>query len=250
MGTAVSAKIVGSALFAVVLPLAVSVANSACSSSTTEGVSAEIVLESPREPKASIANDRGYTFVLTQAYLSVGSVEIRACAGARRPSLDPLFEPFGVATAHAHTVGSATKLGVSAVESMLAPSATRRALGVLVPPATNYCTVIVGLRAADADALGATTATIGKTLHVEGTFVGSGVVAGAPPETFVAETTASDDIDVSTRIDLTRTGRRTVVVAKDTDHWFDGIEPKGMTSEALARAILANIHRAIRIVVE
>src|SRR4051812_44830878 len=123
-------------LVAISLGLHVAVA---CSSSTSEGVSASIVLETPREPHPQITNEKGFAFTLTQEYLATGSVEIRACEGTVADRWS-----FGMPTAWAHSVGSPTLLGAPAVESMLATANTRVVMGTLVPPARVYCSVVVG----------------------------------------------------------------------------------------------------------
>jgi hypothetical protein len=96
---------------------------------------------------------------LDEALVTVTGVEIVPCAtdarrlGARgrRPGLGTLL---GESIAHAHTAGTPTRLGVPAVEDLLAPAAPPRTLGVLHAPPGRYCSVRITLGPADDDALG------------------------------------------------------------------------------------------------
>jgi len=88
---------------------------------------------------------------LAHAYVAVTSIELERCpdeAIARAAELG-----WG-GVAHAHTLGTPTRLGVPVVEDLLGPDDAPRVVGTLAAPPGRYCSVRITVGPADSDALG------------------------------------------------------------------------------------------------
>ena len=226
-----------------VVAVGVFVASGGCSSSSKEGITLAVLSEAPRSAVEAAGTrtfdtDRGVRVTLTRGYLSTGSVEIFGCAAETSWRW---LEPFFLREARAHVVGSPTRLGIPAVESLLADPGTRMELGELHPPPRSYCKVKQTILAADSDALGLPSdgSMLGKSLLVAGTYVAPG---GAPHEFHF---TSAAPFDVETTVEETALSvdeRRaaSLVLVKTSERWFDGVDFSGDENEATMR-ILANL---------
>lgn len=88
---------------------------------------------------------------------------------------------------------------------------------------------------------------VGKSLLLEGDYA---LTAGAPSTPFHVEATAGFDRDLTFEaLDLSASGAHTatVVVGKDMEHWFDGIDFATAGDDARARAVLAHIESSLTV---
>lgn len=216
----------------------------ACAGSSSDGIVVTLRSEPAKVPAAATFDtDVGYRVVVSKAYVNLSSVKIFGCDAPLASSFSEratrgLREVFTLERrAYAHTEGSPTKLGAPLVEAMTGPGAGA-ALGELRPPGGRYCRVVQSLQAADGDAraLPRDVAMVGKTMYVAGTYA----KGGQPPVPFEAESTASFDATTDVAFELSTTGARnvTVVLTRDTTHWFDGIDFATMGKRDIAKRIV------------
>ena len=224
------------------------VALGGCSSSSKEGITLAVLSEAPRSAVEAAGTrtfdtDRGVRVTLTRGYLSTGSVEIFGCVAAETSW--HWLGPFSLREARAHVVGSPTRLGIPAVESLLADAGTRMEGGELHPPPRSYCKVKQTILAADSDALGLPPdgSMLGKSLLVEGTYVAPG---GAPQE-FHFTSAAPFDVEMTiaeTALSVNETRAASLVLVKTSERWFDGVDFGGDENDATMR-ILANLRASL-----
>jgi hypothetical protein len=168
---------------------------------------------------------------LDAAYVAVTGVEIVRCDGEAASRWS-----WATSVAYAHSAGSPTRLGVPAIEDLLAPAATTpRTLGVLHAPPGRYCSVRVTLGPADPDALGldAAPAMLGKSAVLAGSLHSS------CSEQVTAEVTLAAPVEVSEdALDAT------LVLRLDASAIFDGVDPADEAGAACAAA--ASLARTLR----
>jgi hypothetical protein len=192
----------------------------------SDGIAVEVVLT--HLPARADAWPAGVT--LDQAFVSVTGVEIVRCAG------DP--EAAGswkwTSVAYAHTSGTPTRLGVPAVEDLLAPAAPR-SLGVLHAPPGRYCGVRLTLGPADADALGleAAPGMLDKSALLDGS------LHSVCDREQIVEVTLAAPVEVSEDALEAQ-----LVLRMDASALFDGVDPGDEAGAACAAA--ANVARSIR----
>ncbi|WP_394822096.1 hypothetical protein [Pendulispora albinea] len=218
----------------------------ACGSSDSEGVSVAIALEAPTTNSKATGDtwttDLGYTVHLQRAYLASGSAEILPCATAAKGSLlgSPLRELrsfFAIKEAHAHTEGSPTKLGIPVIESLLATGGTRVRMGTLAPPPNSYCQVRYSVHEADADAVAMPSDVdmVGKSLYLSGTWA-----KGGDPKPFVASSQLPLTVDLpvgTTVLSTDGTQKAELVIRKNADTWFNGIDFASPTPDIASKAL-------------
>jgi hypothetical protein len=170
---------------------------------------------------------------LDAAFVAVTGVEIVPCATDRRALR--MRALLGESVAHAHSAGTPTRLGVPAVEDLLAPAAPPRVLGVLHAPPGRYCSVRVTLGPADEDALGlaAAPAMLGRSVLLSGSLESTCV------RTQTIESSLAAPIEVSADVLAA-----TLVLQLDASALFDGVDPADEAGAACAAA--ANVARTIR----
>lgn len=216
----------------------------ACAGSSSEGVVVTLRSEPAKIPVAATYDtDLGYRVVVSKAYVNLSSVEIFGCDAPLASSFSEratrgLREVFTLERrAYAHTEGSPTKLGTPLVEAFTGQG-NGAPVGELRPPAGRYCRVVQSLQAADGDARGLPTdlSMVGKSMYVAGTYA----KGGQAPAPFEAESTASFDASKDLTFELSTTGTRnvTVVLTRDTTHWFDGVDFATMGKRDVAKRIV------------
>jgi hypothetical protein len=165
---------------------------------------------------------------LDAAFVTVTGVEIVRCAeDARRWKW--------TSVAYAHTQGTPTRLGVPAVEDLLAPAPTSRTLGVLHAPPGRYCSVRITLGPADTDALGleAAPGMLGKSALLDGS------LHSLCDREQTAEVTLAAPVDVS---DDARDA--SLILRLDAATLFEGVDLGDEAGAACAAA--ANVARSLR----
>lgn len=222
--------------------VALQLAPAACGSSEEAGLKVTIFMESPLSPPITsgerrLTTDLGYAVRLTRGYLSYQSVELSPCAGAawRRSGW--------IREAHAHGETSPTRLGLARIESLLTPPGMTDSLGELAPPPGRYCSVILGLHAADEDASGLPEdkAVLGKSVLVEGFYTPPG---GDAEVAFVGSTSASASVTSAIgSLDLSEGGTHeaAITITAALEHLLDGVELNASTEEQIGRGILNNL---------
>jgi hypothetical protein len=219
-----------------------------CSSTSSEGVTVGVATEGPRTPALTggvraFDTDRGGRVTLTRGFLSLGSVEIFACAPTAHRAWPhrEWLEGGRMRSAFAHVEGSPTLLGIPAVMSLVTAEGARTKVGELRPPPGAYCRVKQTFLPADLDAPGLPPdgAMLGQTMLVEGTWA----IGGGEAKPFRLTSTASFDVDTTLEAtSLSVEGRRTatVVVVTVGARWFDGVDFAADAQESATR-ILQNL---------
>ncbi|MCS6899292.1 MAG: hypothetical protein RMJ98_04605 [Myxococcales bacterium] len=213
-----------------------------------EGIEVAVLWEAPPGPPVErnerrFTSDLGYQIRLTHGYLSSQSVELVPCTGAvRRRSFSWVRE------AQAHGISSPTRLGFARVDSLLASPGSLVHLGTLAPPPGSYCALTLGLRVADEDAEGlpGEVDMVGKTIVVGGFYVAPG---GVQEVAFEGETTASAAAKAALGpLVLSGEGSRraTLVLALETERWFDGADLANLSREQIGRVVLQNLSAAAK----
>jgi hypothetical protein len=187
----------------------------------------------------------GYQVTLTRAYLAIGSVEIVACPGASAWLRRAVF---GSGRALAHTPASPTRIGTPHVESLLRADFEPLALGDLAPPPGAYCTALVAVAQADADAEGlpADVSMVGKSIYLEGRYVPP--MGGAPTDfTIVSLVRQSATVTLMSeqgqpsplRLDGASAGAQ-LNIGISYDGWLDGVDFAAMSADAQAQKVADN----------
>lgn len=219
-----------------------------CSSSTSRGVEVTIALEAPSSPDLEgasrrFATDLGLSVELSRGYLATGAVEIFRCEGSIA-RVKP--RPWLLREAFAHSVGSPTRLGIPAVESLLAPVGAREVIGEIYPAEATYCSARQTLHPADDDALGLPedVSMVGRSLFMEGTYARG--EAAPSPFRIVSDAELERDVTLPA-IALDAKGRRTarLVLTKAADRWFDGVDFERDDEGAIARRVLENVRDSL-----
>jgi hypothetical protein len=240
------------------------IAAAGCSSvdEVSDGLVISVAAEPPTAPQRAadgtltLTTDLGYQVHLQRAYLVSSSVEVVPCSAVGPP---PAARPAPAAgrvlgwlgrvligRAEAHTPGSPTRLGTAFVESLAAPD-VRVTLGEIRPPPDRYCRLSYTASPADHDAVGmpSDSAALGNTIYLQGTFArGSDAAASftvASPTPF----TVSADVEP---LDLSEGAPPpTVVIRKQADHWLDGVDFATAPARVIARTVIDNVQRSIRL---
>ena len=226
------------------LSLALGLLGFACAGSSSEGIVVTLRTDPAKvPPAATFDTDLGYRVVVSKAYVNLSSLEIFSCDAPLASSFSDraargIRDVFTLERrAYAHTEGSPTKLGTPLVEAFTGQG-NGSSVGELRPPAGRYCRVLQSLQAADGDARGLPTdvSMVGKTMYVAGTYA----KGGQAPVPFEAESTASFDASKDLAFELSTTGTRnvTVVLTRDTTHWFDGIDFATLGKRDVAKRIV------------
>jgi hypothetical protein len=216
----------------------------ACAGSSSEGIVVTLRTDPAKVPPATTFDtDLGYRVVVSKAYVNLSTVEIFGCDAPLASSFSEraergLRDVFTLERhAFAHTEGSPTKLGAPIVEAFTG-SGAGATVGELRPPAGRYCRVVQSLQAADGDArdLPTDVPMVGKSMYVAGTYA----KGGQAPVPFEAESTASFDASKDLAFELSTTGTKsvTVVLTRDTTHWFDGIDFATLGKRDVAKRIV------------
>jgi hypothetical protein len=231
---------------AVRLPLWSALALAACSSvsEVSEGLVLSVQAEGPAraaDGTLTVVTDLGYTVRLDRAYLVSSSVEIFAC-----PTVGRRVSRWLIGRAQAHALGSPTRLGTALVEP-LTGAAEAITLGDIRPPPDRYCRVVYTASAADHDAVGlpADLAVAGKTVYLAGTFARGAV----EPRPFTVSSSAPFTVEAPLAdADLFAAApRATLLVRKQADHWFDGVDFETHPPRVIAVEVLENVRRSIRL---
>ena len=188
-----------------------------------DGIAVSVVLT--HRPAPSGAWPEGVT--LDAAYVTVTGVEIVRCAEAT--------SWHWTSVAYAHTQGTPTRLGVPAVEDLLAPAPTPRTLGVLHAPPGRYCSVRITLGPADADALGleAAPGMRGKSALLDGS-----LHSACDREQIV-------DVTLAAPVEVSEDARDAELLLQlDAATLFDGVDPGDEAGAACAAA--TNVAHSIR----
>jgi hypothetical protein len=229
------------------LPLWPALALAACSSvsEVSEGLVLSVHAEAPAraaDGSLTVVNDLGYIVRLDRAYLVSSSVEIFACEGAAAR----LWRRAVLGRAEAHALGSPTRLGTAFVEPLTGNEGSRP-LGDIRPPPGRYCRVAYTASAADGDAVGLPTdlAVAGKTVYLAGTFRRGAALPR--PFTVASSVPFTVQMDIADTDLFAATARPTLVVRKEADHWFDGVDFEGQPPRVIAAAVLENMRRSIRL---
>lgn len=158
-------------------------------SERTEGMALELgvmhhpgqgleAVQYPAGAERGFITDRGYGVVLRRAQVVIGRVELRPCEAGALASLlrsaSALLSP--VSVAHAHGGSSPTMVAVPTVLDLLDEDRNTISLARMEPPPGAYCSAVVRVDVADADAVGAPAdgSMLGRSARVEGVFVGPG----------------------------------------------------------------------------
>jgi hypothetical protein len=235
--------------------------------SSVDEVSVGLVIAVAAEPPTALqraadgtltlTTDRGYQVHLERAYLVSTSVEVVPCSAVVPPPAARAAPAGGrvlgwlgralIGRAEAHTPGTPTRLGTAFVESLAAAPDVRVTLGEIRPPPDRYCRLSYTASPADHDAVGmpSDSAALGNTIYLQGTFArGSDAAADftvAAPMPF----TVSADVEP---LDLTEGAPPpTVVIRKQADHWLDGVDFATAPARVIARTVIDNIQRSIRL---
>lgn len=223
-----------------------------CASDPTE-ISVTVEIEAPAsESEAgarSFETNLGVRVVLTRGFLSTGSVELLGC-DAQAAGGATWLAPLLMRAARAHVTTTPTRLGAPVVESLLAPSGERTALGRLHPPAGAYCKVKHAIFIADADAAGLPDDGVmrGKSLFVEGTYTSP----GRETRPFRLTSTASFDVESvvdATTLSIDGDHEARVVLFKTDERWFDDVDFTADENDA-ARRVLENLRGSLAARVE
>jgi hypothetical protein len=189
-----------------------------------DGIAVSVVLTHLPAPPGSWP--AGVT--LDAAFVTLTGVEIVRCAeDARRWRW--------TSVAYAHSQATPTRLGVPAVEDLLAPAPTPRTLGVLHAPPGRYCSVRITLGPADSDALGldAAPGMLGKSA-----LLGGSLHSVCDREQIV-------DVTLAAPVEVSDDARDAELVLRlDAATLFDGVDPGDEAGAACAAA--ANVARSIR----
>ena len=232
------------------LSLAIGLLGLACGGSSSEGIVVTLRIDSAKLPAAATFDtDLGYRVVVAKAYVNLSTVEIFGCDAPLASSFSEragrgLRDVFTLERrAYAHTEGSPTKLGTPLVEAFT-ETGGGTSVGELRPPPGRYCRVVQSLQAADGDARALPTDApiLGKSMYVAGTYAKGGQM----PVPFEAESTASFDATKELTFELSTTGTRnvTVVLTRDTTHWFDGIDFATMGKRDIATRIVDSMAKS------
>ena len=192
-----------------------------------------------------LVTNLGFEVRLRRVYLSTTTVEIFACA----PVTSWWRVPW-IRSASAHSQGSPTLLGISAVNSLLDEPPARLFLGKLSPPPASYCRVQRTIAPADADALSLPTDVemLGKSIYAEGDYA----QADMPFQPFVFSSNGSFTVEMSfdtTALTPDGQAQMTLLLGTADTHWFDSIDFKG-PEQAKGRQLLSNVGKSLRARVE
>jgi hypothetical protein len=227
------------------LPVCAALALAACSSvsEVSEGlvltVHAEAATGRAADGSLTVLTDLGYTVRLERAYLVSSSVEIFPCP---RVSLSRWL----IGRAEAHAPGSPTRLGTAVVEPLTGPG-DALPLGDIRPPPDRYCRVVYTASAADHDAVGLPSdlEVAGRTVVLAGTFRRG----AAEPRPFTVASSAPIIVEAPLAdADLFAQARQaTLVVRKQADHWFDGVDFETHPPRVIAAEVLESMRKSIRL---
>lgn len=189
-------------------------------------------------------NSSGFEVTLTQAYLVVSAVELLPLSAPNRPA--PGFGGLDwiLPAAHAHGIGSDTRLADPTVIDLLAPDAVGRVLGELQPPHGYYTAARVTLAPADDDAafLPDDFDMVGHTVRLVGTMIQAPDTLG-----FGYVFDLADSLEVL--FTPANGGPRTfghdrttpLPLATIYDTWFQGVNPRTMSFVEREARIQLNI---------
>jgi len=187
----------------------------------------------------TFTTDLGHTVTLTRALVTLESVEVVPCAPTALERLWRALPNALLATAHAHTPGTPTRLGEPRVLDLL--SAAEVELGALNPPPQRYCTVKVALGAADDHASG---------LPADGTYQGASLLfegsvdaqGASSPRSFVLRAEAAavaGPAFTPGELQLSDSERHAqVLLGLPYARWFDGLALATEPDDALATQLL------------
>jgi hypothetical protein len=196
-------------------------------SERTEGMALELgVMHHPGEgldtvrypagAERGFITDQGYGVVLRRAHVVIGRVELQRCEQSMVTSVlrgvGTLLSP--VSIAHAHGGSSPTVVAVPTVLDLLDEDRNTISLARMEPPPGSYCSAVVRVDVADADAVGAPAdgSMLGHSARVEGVFVGPG---DSDERAFQYHTELPDEVELpfvdargeATAIELSGTSR-------------------------------------------
>jgi hypothetical protein len=180
-------------------------------------------------PGTPIALADGSQVTLEPSYLAISAIELLACpatATARLPALLRLLSP--VATAHAHSTGSATRSGIPLVLALgQTGAAAGQPLATLGPPPGRYCQLAVELGPADADATGLPgPEMLGETLLLRGQQAAAG---GATQALDVQRRGVQRVVlDLAGPLELEDAGLNSLEVAVDLPGWLAALDPAAL----------------------
>jgi len=202
--------------------------------------------EATREAR-SFVTSRGVAVTMTRGYFNIGSIEILSCP--KRAWLRGLGDVFSIKTAHAHSEGSATRLGVPHVDDLRRPDLETLTLGELRPAAGSYCSGRVLLAPADEDAVGlpGDVDLVGIVVLLEGLY---SVPGDTEPQPFRFALTQPLAIELEfakdQRLELTTaTARGELQLLTTTSAWFEGLEFGGETALA---DLASNVQRTTQLI--
>lgn len=203
--------------------------------------------------------DLDYRVTLTRGYFVLSALEIRPSAvGGSAPPLLGWLDRL-LPAAEAHSTGSPTRLGAPNVIDLLAADLTPRVLGHIEPPPGAYGRLRVSWGPADDDAgfLPADVDMVEQTLRLTGR-----AVKGADTLDFAVTDAGTDSVEVffiadsehgapgwlgvsNDRLSLAAGESATVGVGMVYSTWFDGVEFRTMSSEAVHDRVMANIRASL-----
>jgi hypothetical protein len=254
-------------------------------SEISQGLVIAIAADPPTNPQHDadgsliVNTDLGYRVTVTRAYLVSTSLEIFACQGIQmgtlRGSPKPpatglrrasspapqgiqiaarLWRRWVIGRAEAHTLDAPTRMGTAFVESLTGTgtgtdtAVERHELGEIKPPPGRYCRAVYTASAADRDAIGMPPdrVAIGNTVYLEGTFQRQ---PADSPRPFTVSSSAPFTVEEDiAAIDLFGgTPTPTLVIRKQADHWFDGVDFELHPPRVIAREVLDNMRGSIRL---
>jgi hypothetical protein len=186
-------------------------------------------------------NDRGDAIRLTQARVTLSSVEIAACQTSAAWRWLRALSPVG--TAHAHSASNPQRLGTPHVSGLERADGEALALGTLEPPPGRYCRAHLVFAPADEDAEGlARYADMeGRTVVLEGEWTPA---TGGAPRAFRVESTGVFNADVALdAVALTPESLEAVrTVHLAYDQWLDGVD---LAAPDASDRVLRNVARAV-----
>ncbi len=228
--------------------VALAIAIGGCSATIKPGATVDVLIASTTSPPVRdgarvFETDRKFVVTIEKGYLTTHAVEIFPCE-----SVSSIVRRWFERDAYAHTVGTPTRLGIPAVESLVATE--QLSVGKLYPPLGSYCRIRHSIAAADDDAVALPTdiSMVGKSLSIRG-FVSH--LNGEGRHDLTIESSVAFDVEtVIAPMQLRANGEPVVIMlTKSGDHWFDGIEFDS-PDEDVERRVLANIQKSLKVRVE
>ena len=202
----------------------------ACGTSSDPGVEVRVVSQPVAlGSDAHVESALGQEVALDAIEWTTAEVELLPCVSAWNTAMDWL-----IPSAHAHGVGTPTRLSVPTVER--ASTTDEVLLGTLAPPAGRYCGVRYRLAAADSDAHGLEVSPemLGRSFGARGRFSED----GATTSDFAVESTRSRTAEYPIELELSESHRRaTLVIARESASWFSSVDLTAASSEREAELL-------------